>query len=142
MAQAANITINDGSATPVAHTLTPIGTDAKGVMFFEQITPSPVSPLGAIRIGYKQTRALDTKAQNGVSKCILTIHVPTLEVLGNSSTGITPPPTVAYKQVGRIELDLPERGQTAERKNLRVFLANLLANSQIVSAIDALIPMY
>lgn len=140
MAQAANIVINDGAS--VANTFSPIGKDEKGVFWFEQSTPAPVSPLGACRIGYKQIRSLDAKQQNGIGKVIITITVPTLEVLGNSSTGITPPPTVAYKEVVRMEMDLPERSLTAERKNARVFTSNLLLNAQIIAAIDSLTPIW
>lgn len=143
MAAAANIVINDGAGTPVAHTFTPIGKDGKGVLWFEQTNPVPANAAGAKRIGYKQTRVMDPRGQlTGKSKVVLTIYVPTLETLGTNDAGITPPPTIAYVEESRHEFTLPERSTSQERKDTRSFAANLLANSQIVSAIDSLQTIY
>jgi len=143
MPQISTITINDGSGTPVAYTYSPIGKDSKGVFWFEQTTPSPVNPLGAYRIGYKQTRVLDPKSQlTGYSKITYTLAVPTLETVANNSAGITPPPTLSYVEKARIELDVAERSTSQERKNTRVFLANLLAHAMPIANIDTLQPSY
>ncbi len=143
MGAAANIVINDGATTPVAHTLTPIGKDEKGVLWFEQITPVPTNPLGAKRIGFKQTRVMDPKGQlTGKSKVTMTIFVPTLETVANNSAGITPPPTLSYVEESRHEFTLAERSTTQERKDTRTLAYNLLQNSQIIAAIDSLQPIY
>lgn len=143
MPQAANVVIDDGAGTPVAHTFTPIGKDDKGVMWFEQTTPAPTSPIGAKRIGYKQTRVLDQRQQQtGVSKVVYTLAVPTLETLANNSAGITPPPTVAYVERARLEFDLAERSSKQERKDTRVLLANFVAHAMAVANIDDLQPTY
>jgi hypothetical protein len=143
MPAANTIVINDGPSTPVAHTFTPIGKDDKGVMWFEQTTPAPTSPLGAKRIGYKQVRSMASGGkQNGNSKLVLSLAVPVLETLGNNSAGITPPPTLAYRVVCRTEMDLPERSVKQERKDTRVLFANLLAGADIVSACDDLQVIY
>lgn len=143
MGQAVNIVINDGATTPVAHTFTPIGKDSKGVLWFEQILPVVSSPIAAKRISYTQTRVMDMAQKlTGRSKAIFVLYLPTTEVVGNSSTGITPPPTLSYTEVFRQELLLPERSALQERKDTRVLGMNLLANAQVVSAIDALQPMY
>lgn len=143
MPQAGNIVINDGAATPVAHTFSPIGKDEKGVMWFEQTTPTPTSPLGAKRIGYRQTRVLDSqKRLTGKSKAVYTLYVPTLETVSNNSAGIVPPPTLAYEEVARVEFDLAERSTTQERKDTRVLAMNLLANAMAVSNLDTLQPTY
>jgi hypothetical protein len=143
MPQASAITINDGAATPVAHTFTPIGKDEKGVMWFEQTTPAPTSPLGAKRIGYRQARVLDSRKQlTGSSKAVYTLHVPTLETLANNSAGIVPPPTVAYVEVARVEFDLAERSTQQERKDTRVLAMNLLAHAMPTANVDTLQPTY
>jgi hypothetical protein len=143
MPQASTIVINDGAASPVAHTFTPIGKDSKGVLWYEQTTPSPTNPLGAKRIGYKQVRALDSGNRlSAAGKAVFTLHLPTLESLGTNDAGLTPPPTLAYKQVARVEIDLPERGATQERKDTRVLLLNLLGHASAVAAIDTLQPIY
>jgi len=143
MPAATPIVINDGAATPVAHTFTPIGKDEKGVMWFEQTTPAPVTPLSAKRIGYKQVRAMAASGKvNGLSKLQLSVALPVLETLGNNSAGITPPPTLAYKVVAQVLVDLPERSLKQERKDDRSLLANLLANALVVSAWDDLQVIY
>jgi hypothetical protein len=143
MPAAVAFTISDGAATPVAHTFTPIGKDAKGVLWFEQTTPAPTSPLEAKRIGYRQSRAFENGKQNGQSKIVITLALPKLEVLGNSSTGITPPPTLAYRNVARIEVDMPERGVEQERKDLRVLAAAILGTTLVgVNCFDKLQPLY
>lgn len=143
MPQAANVVINDGATTPVAHTLVPIGKDSNGVLWFEQTTPAPVSPLAAKRIGYKQTRVLDTKKQEtGTSVVSWSLQVPTMESLSTNDAGITPPPTLAYKEIARGSFDLAERSTKQERKDTRVLTANLLAHAMLVSAVDDLLPTY
>jgi hypothetical protein len=143
MPAAANIVINDGAGSPVAHTFTPLGKDDKGVMFFEQTTPVPTNTLGAKRIGYSQSRSFNPKDQlTARSKQIWQIYVPTLETLGTNDAGFTPPPTVAYTNTNRNEFTLPERGAKQERKDLRSFSLNLHSNALFVSTIDDLQPVY
>lgn len=137
------ITINDGASTPVAHTFTPIGRDSNGAFIFEQTTPAPVSKIAAKRIGYKQTRELDFKKQlTGSSKVSYLLSVPTPETLANNSAGITPPPTLAYRETARVEYVLAERSAKQERKDTRVLTANLMAHAMVVANVDDLEPSY
>lgn len=143
MPSLANVVISDGATTPVAHTFVPLGKDEKGVIWFEQSLPAPVNPLGAKRLGYKQERIMDGKRQlTGESRVTVTLSVPTLEVLGNGATGITPPPTLAYMERARLEFILPERSTSQERKDTRALCVNLLGHAMMVSAIDALQPTF
>lgn len=140
MPAASNIVINDGAVAPVAHTFTPIGKDDKGILWYEQTVPVPVNPLGAKRIGYKQNRAVDPsgKRLNLAGTASYMLFLPTLEVLGVSDTGITPPPTLAYREVARMSFELSERSVKQERKDTRVLMANLLAHSSVVTNVDDL----
>lgn len=147
MPQAANIVINDGAGSPVAHTFTPLGKDEKGVLWLEQTTPTPANPSVAKRIGISQKRGFTPTGQGGqqlnqVTKVTLALYVPTGETLAPNSSGITPPPTIAYQEVARQEFTLPERGLKQERKDTRVLYANLLANALVVSMIDDLQLIY
>lgn len=143
MPQLTAVTINDGAATPVATTFSPLGKDETGVFWFEQTSPAPSNVLGATRIGYKQMRAMARGTQlTTSSKVVYTISIPTLQTLGTADNGIPPPPTLAYVEAARIELTLPERGQKASRKNLRSFAMNLMAHAMAVANIDDLQPSY
>jgi hypothetical protein len=144
MPQVAAITINDGTATPVAYTFTPIGRDQKtGVYWYEQTVPAPANKLGACRLGIKTTRKGDLGASlDDTAHVSYSLHVPTLETLGTNDAGFTPAPTVAYREVLRIMSEFAERSSTAERKNTRVFGMNLLAHAVAVANIDDLSPMW
>ena len=143
MPQISTIVINDGAATPVAHTFTPIGKDADGVFWWEQTNPAPANKLGAKRIGYKQTRELASKNQlTSSSRAAYSLWLPTLETLANNSAGILPPPSVAYKEVARFEFMLAERSVQQERKDTRVLAMNFLAHAMAVANIDSLEPSY
>lgn len=138
-----SIVINDGAATPVAHTFTPLNRDANGVFWWEQTTPTPASKIAAKRISYKQTRELNPQKQvTGSSKCSYTLWVPTAETLANNSAGIVPPPTLAYREVARVEFTLAERSTPQERKDTRVLSLNLLGHAMAVANIDNLEPSY
>lgn len=140
MPAATAFTISDGATTPVVHTFSPIGKDEKGVLWYEQTNPVPTTPMEAKRLGYRQTRSYDGQLKN--SKITVVLALPKAEVVGNSSTGITPPPTLAYRTVARLEVDLPERSIKQERKDLRVLLAGWMSASMSVAVIDDLQPVY
>lgn len=140
MPQIAPIVIYDGSATPVAYTFSPIGKDEKGVQWFEQTTPTPANLLGAYRIGYKQVRIPGSDAK-GSTKAVYTFSVPTLETPGGTGPFV-PPPTVAYVEKGRIELDTANRSTTQEKKHLRAFMWNFLATAMAIANIDMSQPSY
>lgn len=144
MPQASPITINDGAATPVAHTFTPMGKDPRtGVLWFIQTTPTPLNRLGAKRIGYKvSTNPGLTKQLESVTKTQYSMLYPLLEVLGTSASGLTPPATVAYALSSRMAFDRPDRALVQEGKDLRVLSLNLLGHASVVSNIDSNEPMY
>lgn len=143
MPQIAAIVINDGAGTPVSHTFTPIGKDANGVFWWEQTLPVPANKLGAKRIGYKQVRELAAQNQlTATSKVSYMLFVPTLETLGNNSAGITPPATVAYREVARLEFVVAERSIKQERVDTRVLVRNLLSHAMSASNVDDLEPSY
>lgn len=142
MPQAANIVINDGATTPVAHTFTPLGKDEKGVFWFEQVTPAPTNVLGAKRVGLSISRPTNGNRLSGNARVVLSLWNPVLEVLGTSSNGIVPPPTLAYRCTDRQTFDLPERSTKQERKDTRVLMKNLLDNALVVSCIEDLLSVY
>jgi hypothetical protein len=131
MAAIAPITINDGKATPVAHVFNPIQTVPP--TFHENGNTSvPVIGENEILISLK-------KSGGAIQKAVVTLRVPVLEVQsGSSYSGYEAPPKVAYYMQANIEFNLPNRSTAAQRKDLRVLAANLLANAQVISLVDTL----
>lgn len=141
MPAAIPIVINDGATVPVAHTFNPIGKDEKGVLWFEQGIPVASSPLEAKKIGFRIARA-NMGTTNGVTKVVCSLALPALETLGNNSSGFLAAPTLAYRTVCRLEFDLPERGTSQQRKDLRALMLNMMATAALGGVIDTLIPIY
>lgn len=134
----ASIAINDGQTTPVAHTFSPVKIDASGVATLADRS-------GGIAIGFPII-TLSVRAPSKTSrnyKVIGKVLVPTLEVTSPSTaTGIQPQPTKAYDLMGYFEFVLPERSTVAERKDLLAYVKNLLANTNVVSAVETFETIY
>jgi hypothetical protein len=144
MAQAANIVLPDAQATPVNHTFIPIGPGANGEMFFEDQSGS--TPIGYNRVSISLRRGAVGRAGDSqgdrTSRAMLKVYVPALETVGTADNGITPPPRVAYQLASTHEFVMSERSMKIERQNTRKFAYGLLANAQVVSLIEDLVPLW
>lgn len=148
MPSLASFVVNDGQATPVVHTFSPVRIDEKGVasffdrsggiaIGFPRFTISLKEPVNPIRVGL----ASDARKRN--YKAIMTWDVPVLESTSAATgTGIAPAPTVAYVHSGRLELILPERGTLANRNDLLAYVTNTLWHTTIKSVIQNLEAYY
>lgn len=117
----ADITINDGKATPVAHTFKVKLNDNMVSLWEDRVNGVP--------LGYALVR-LTTKDTASVRKINVAITVPTLEaVSGANPAGFTPAPRVAYTHRFNGEFIMPQRGSTAERVDLLAYAKNFLALS-------------
>lgn len=131
MAAIAPITVNDGQATPVAHTFNPVSTNPPT---YRENGNSAVPIVGEaeVLVSLKQ-------GSGAVKKAVVTLRVPVLETqAGSSYAGYTAPPKVAYYMQASLELFLPVRSTGAQRKDLRVLAANLLSNAQVIALVDQL----
>lgn len=145
MGQLTNIVANNGAATPVAYTFTPLGPDTSGVQWFEQATPAPANARAAARVSVslKRPKLQASPRLQGIAKAEFGIWLPFMESLGTSDAGITPPPTVAYELQGRMVLFLSERSTPQDRKNLRMLMVNAVGlDAGIVDVVDNLRQMY
>lgn len=125
------LTINDGLATPVAHTFaqkTLIGTEA-----------TYVDRSGGITVGYPTVvvNSMPPTKTSRLSKVRMKVVLPVLEVV-NASTynGITPAPTKAYDLTFDAMFFLPERCTLAQRKDILAYAKNLLANALTTSLVE------
>lgn len=128
----ANIVINDGATTPVAHTFAPDGIDGTVANYADRS--------GGLPIGYPKLTVSVRKPLNlstGVYKVGVRIFTPTLEVTSASTgTGIQPAPTVSYTQSCFMEFLLPARGTLQNRKDIIAFAKNALANATINTVVE------
>jgi len=124
MANFADLVINDGQATPVAHTFKARNI-TNGIAKWQDIS-------GGIAIGYPlitaAVREPSKETQN--YKVSLKVVVPVLETIsGTSYAGIVAAPQKAYDCTCVMDFILPARSTTAVRKDVLAYVKNLLANA-------------
>lgn len=135
MAAIANIVINDGLATPVAHTFAPAKTQSDFAVLEDRTA--------GIYIGYNKL-TFDLKRPTGPSKdasrnlkLSIKIETPKLETVSNNTySGIAPAPTVSYRPVAELNVTLPERCTLQDRKDLQAFVKNVMSNSFVTDAFE------
>lgn len=135
-----NIVINDGAATPVAHTFSPTKIDSNNVAYLHDRS-------GGIAIGYPAL-ALVTKLPNaasggqasGLNRVIrnnFKIDLPVLEVTSPSTgSGIQPAPTLSYVCGVDINFRIAERATLQNRKDILAFAKNLLAHANVIAMVE------
>lgn len=128
MTALANIVINDGASTPVAHTFAPVTTDGFIAQLKERV---------GVPVAYPALSASVRPPVKGgdVYKERLTLSLPVTAVV----SGVT---TVDYVNSVNIEFLLSERSTAQNRKDLRVMAANLLGHATVVAMIESLEPIY
>nr|UJQ85683.1 MAG: hypothetical protein 2 [Leviviridae sp.] len=126
MSAIANITVYDGAATPVAHTLSPISvTRENGLVraeWREGLTGIPV---------YAQVRCTMQlqKLKSGVYRVEQRVVVPVMEsVSGQNAAGYTAAPKVAYENTVVMIGFFHERSDAAGRRLVRQTAINIGGN--------------
>jgi hypothetical protein len=134
-----NVVINDGATTPLAHTFGPAGIDGLVAGYADRS--------GGIPVGYYSLDvSLRKPSPKSIEKMYLAtfrIKTPILEQTSPStSTGIQPAPTVGYTPIAELKFWLPERSALQDRKNLRAFVKNLLADAVVTAVVETLESVY
>lgn len=134
MAAIANIVINDGAGTPVAHTFAP----AKAVADYALLEDRAAGVyIGYNKLTFSLTRPTGaTQVANRNLKLSIKIETPKMETLSSNDAGIIPPPTVSYRPVVELTATLPERCSLQDRKDLQAFIKNALANAFVTNAFE------
>lgn len=138
MAAIANIVINDALATPVAHTFAfgSIENDKSlGTVMFEDRANGVYIGYNKLTLSVRRPTG-DARSGNRNLRLMVKIETPKLEVLGNASTGVTPPPTVSYRPVAEVSITMPERSSLQDRKDLRAFIVAAMANTFVVDMFE------
>jgi hypothetical protein len=135
MSAIANIVINDGAATPVAHTLNPI-TSGLNAFFRDSIATLPIAGQISLRILSKPDSG------SGLNKVKVVVDVPVLEVITGTSTqsGYQAPPKMAYSCKAVCEFILPSRGTMQNRTDLLALLKSALSNALVEESITVMSP--
>lgn len=137
MSAIANIVINDGESTPVAHTFAPNGNTGTEANYADRAS--------GISIGFPvlKTNLAAAGRNQPLNKIRVRLSVPKLEtVSGSTDAGLVPAPRLAYAGSFDGTFIFHERSTVQDRKNVRALLANLFANSTIVDLVDNLAPAY
>jgi hypothetical protein len=133
MAAIANIVINDGKATPVAHTFAPVtSSDPNGVAVWTDRATG-------VAVGFPVINMKLRAPSKGSRSYKLTakVKLPVLNVTSPSTgTGIQPLPSVAYNIEANIEFLMPEASLLADRKDFFAFVKNYLANAVWTAAVE------
>lgn len=137
----ANITINDGETTPVAHTFNP--TYDKDMDIFEDRAGGIAIGFPLIVVRFKRPTAPVNGSASAPNSRVYRVQsnvvFPVLEVTSASTgTGIQPAPTVAYVCRHNGEWILPERSTLQNRKNLRALTYNLYGNADFRKVVEDL----
>lgn len=128
MAQVANIVVNDGKATPIAHTFVPFNVTPQKVMYedraggvyigYNKMTLQQIRPSGAMSVSGGPQRAI---------KSSFKLETPILEVIPNNTVnegGYRAPPSVAYRPWCEWSFNAPDRSSEAEREDLWAMFVN------------------
>lgn len=121
-----NIVIADGASTPVNHTYVPAGLDGSvGIARFVERSDGVFVGEPKLDVTIRPV----TKGQP-TRKATVSLSVPKRVVNPDGSV------TVSYENLGKAEFTVSATSTTAERKNLRVLLANALLNTTVAQAVD------
>jgi hypothetical protein len=133
MAAQANIVLNDGATTPVAHTFNPKGTSVNPQTRKSQATwrDQAVGPA----LNYLSLKEEHSPVNaNGMQKFRYVIDVPTLEQAASGGSFV-PPPTKAYSTVAVIEVWAHDRASDQELKNIVAYAKNFAASTYFSDAV-------
>lgn len=137
MTIASNIVIDDGQATPVAHTFIPLGFDKQNKFWYEEQAAG--APLSWRKISLELVRNDQTSpasnAGEQTARVRVHVHLPTMETIGTNDNGITPPPTLAYTLRSQHEFIMSGRSTEGEREDVQAFAYNVLDNADVKAMI-------
>jgi hypothetical protein len=123
MSVQANLVLDDGQTTPVAKTFSPRGADLK-LATWRDTTAGISIGMPVITLSNKES-----PGNNGAYRVEARVQIPVLETISGDAGGYIPAPRVAYTMFGKVELVAPQRSTVQNRKDLRAFVANLLAHA-------------
>lgn len=125
----ATMTINDGQATPVAHSFAPVTTDGSLAKWADR---SPTIPSGYRTISHE---VLPPNGSRTVNKVTLGFMVPVVATINGVDT------VVRYSSA-QVTLNIHPDALLQERKDLLAYVANSLANANVKTSVENIEPFY
>lgn len=125
----AALTINDGAASPVAHTFSPVTTSGSQAQWADR---SPATPAGYRKLNHE---VLPPSGQRTVNKITIGAYVPTEAVVDGSTV-------VARSCSAQVILNLPPDCTLQERKDILAYVVNFLNNATVKTSIENIEPFY
>lgn len=129
MSTQANLSLNDGQASPVAHTFSARGADMKMALWTD-VSGGIGIGMGKITLSYVQG-----PASTAGWKVEARVTIPQMETISGSDGGYTPVPKVAFNLFGKVEFVIPNRASLQNRKDILAYVKNLLAATVISDTI-------
>jgi hypothetical protein len=122
------IAIADGQATPVTHNFAP-AFSTPGTSLWEDRSAGTYIGFNKLTMYMQRPNG---NAQSGTRNIKLgaKIETPKLEALGTADSGLTPPPTVAYRPFANIDCTLPERNSLQDRKDLLAYIRGCVESEE------------
>lgn len=121
-----NIVIADGASTPVNHTFIPAG------LIGSLGSASFVERSDGVFVGEPKLDITIRPVTKGQTTRKATVILTQPKRVTDASGNIT----VAYENLGKLEFTYSATSTTAERKNLRILLANAALNAVVGQAVD------
>lgn len=125
----AAMSINDGLATPVAHTFSPQTTSGSKAQWADR---SPSIPAGYRTISHELA---DPNGTRTVHKVTLGFMIPVVATVDGSDT------VVRYNSA-QVVLNVNPQSTLQERKDLLAYVANTLGNANVKTSVENLEPFY
>lgn len=137
MAAFSSFTLNDGQATPIAHTFFPASQSAGITKWADKV--------GGIQLGYPTiTQSLREPTKDSPTcKVVAKVVLPVLEVTSPSTaTGIQPAPTKAFEMIANIDVIIPTRATAAQKADMYAYLKNYINLAVFGDAIKLAEPIW
>lgn len=125
----AALTVNDGLASPVAHTFSPQSQTGQRATWADR---SPTIPAGYRTISHELA---EPNGNRTVNKVTMGFMVPVVAAVDGSDT------VVRYNS-GQIVLNINPQSTLQERKDLLAYMANTLGLATVKTSVENLEPFY
>ncbi len=125
----AALSINDGQATPVAHTFNPVTTDGSKGQWADR---SPSIPAGFRTIS---SEVLPPSGSRTVNKVTHGFMIPVVATVNSVDT------VVRYNSA-QVILNVHPESTLQERKDLNAYVANFMVNASVKTSVENLEPFY